>query len=134
PRAAAFVNSTYVDLHATDAALPPSVRQLLAADLLDQAQQAALSPHAVKLAPDAVTLLAPVPDPQKIVCLGLNYRDHAAESGSPIPRDPVLFSKYPTALIGHGAAIHLPRVSQEVDYEAELVIIVGKRGRHVRDA
>src|SRR4051794_10666438 len=134
PRAAAFVNNTYVDLHATDAALPPSVRQLLDANMLDRAQKAAQAPNAVKFAATAVTLLAPVPDPQKIVCLGLNYRDHAAESGSPIPRDPVLFSKYPTALIGQGAAIHLPRVSQEVDFEAELVIVVGKRGRHVREA
>jgi 2-keto-4-pentenoate hydratase/2-oxohepta-3-ene-1,7-dioic acid hydratase in catechol pathway len=61
----------------------------------------------------------------------LNYKDHAAESGAPIPKDPVLFSKYATALIGHGQPIMLPKVSQEVDYEAELVIVVGKKGRHL---
>jgi 2-keto-4-pentenoate hydratase/2-oxohepta-3-ene-1,7-dioic acid hydratase in catechol pathway len=77
-------------------------------------------------------LLAPVPDPRKIVCLGLNYRDHAAESGAPIPKDPVLFSKYATALIGHESAIVLPPVSHEVDYEAELVIVIGKGGRNLR--
>src|SRR5207249_11493671 len=73
----------------------------------------------------------PVPNPHKIVCLVLNYADHAKEGGVPIPKDPVLFSKYATALIGHGEAIVLPPVSQEVDYEAELVVVVGKRGRHV---
>src|SRR5262249_40965775 len=78
-----------------------------------------------------VKLLPPIPDPHKIVCLGLNYRDHALETGAPIPKDPVLFSKYATALIGHGDAIVLPPVSQEVDYEAELVIAVGKGGRQL---
>jgi 2-keto-4-pentenoate hydratase/2-oxohepta-3-ene-1,7-dioic acid hydratase in catechol pathway len=81
--------------------------------------------------PANVTLLAPVPDPQKIVCIGLNYRDHAAESGVPVPTEPVLFSKYPSALIGDGAPIVLPKVSQEVDFEAELVIVIGRKGRHI---
>ncbi len=73
----------------------------------------------------------PIPDPQKIICIGLNYKDHAAESGVPIPKEPVLFSKFPTALIGSGENIVLPKVSFKVDYEAELVIVVGKRGRHI---
>ena len=63
---------------------------------------------------------------RKIICIGLNYRDHAAETGAALPKDPILFSKYPTALIGHGEAIVLPPVSKEVDYEAELVIVIGK--------
>jgi 2-keto-4-pentenoate hydratase/2-oxohepta-3-ene-1,7-dioic acid hydratase in catechol pathway len=79
----------------------------------------------------ATAFLSPIPDPQKIVCLGLNYRDHAAESGAPIPKEPILFSKYPTALIGHGEGIVLPPVSQEVDYEAELVIVIGKQGHNI---
>ncbi len=79
----------------------------------------------------AVRFLPPVPDPRKIICLGLNYRDHAAESGAAIPKDPVLFSKYATALIGNEEAIILPPVSHEVDYEAELVVVIGKRGRNI---
>jgi 2-keto-4-pentenoate hydratase/2-oxohepta-3-ene-1,7-dioic acid hydratase in catechol pathway len=75
--------------------------------------------------------LAPIVDPQKIVCLGLNYRDHAAESGMAIPEEPILFSKYASALIGPDAPIVLPKVSNEVDYEAELVIVVGKPGRDI---
>ncbi len=128
PRAALVQGTTYIDLHATDASLPPTVRELLAA-----------GPAALKAAADVVRagkpvayqardikLLPPIPDPPKIVCLGLNYSDHAAESGAPIPREPVLFSKYATSLIADGDAIVLPPVSNEVDYEAELVIVVGK--------
>jgi 2-keto-4-pentenoate hydratase/2-oxohepta-3-ene-1,7-dioic acid hydratase in catechol pathway len=74
---------------------------------------------------------APVPNPHKIICLGLNYADHAKEGGVPIPKEPVLFSKYATALIGHGEDIVLPPVSQEVDYEAELVVVVAERGRNI---
>jgi 2-keto-4-pentenoate hydratase/2-oxohepta-3-ene-1,7-dioic acid hydratase in catechol pathway len=134
PRAAVLVGNHYVDLQASDAGLPNSVRGLLeaGANALQRAAKATASPAAVKVPADSVQLLAPVPDPHKIVCLGLNYRDHAAESGAPIPKDPVLFSKYATALIGHGEAIVLPPVSQEVDYEAELVIVVGKGGRHLK--
>src|SRR5262249_59938966 len=86
---------------------------------------------AVKHEASRVKLLPPVPDPRKIVCIGLNYRDHAAESGAPIPKDPVLFSKYATALVGHDGAIVLPAVSSEVDYEAELVVVIGRGGRHL---
>ncbi len=81
--------------------------------------------------PEQVTLKAPVPDPRKVICVGLNYADHAAESGAAIPPEPVLFSKYPTAIIGSGEPILLPHESQEVDYEVELVFIIGKRGRRI---
>src|SRR5207237_2860808 len=94
-------------------------------------QEAIRFPAATRNALTGVKLLPPIPDPQKIVCLGLNYADHAKEGGVPIPKDPVLFSKYATALIGHEQPIVLPPVSTEVDYEAELVIVVGKRGRQV---
>ena len=69
--------------------------------------------------------------PHKIICLGLNYRDHAAETNAAIPKEPIVFSKYPTALIGHGESIILPPVSQKVDYEAEFIIVVGKKGRNI---
>jgi len=81
--------------------------------------------------PEQVTLKAPIPDPRKVICVGLNYADHAAESGAAIPPEPVLFSKYPTAIIGAGEPILLPPESQEVDYEVELVFIIGKRGRRI---
>lgn len=133
PRAAVLHGLDYVDLHATDSALPTSVRALLEASpaALQAAEQAAARPAAIRIPAASAKLLPPVPDPQKIVCVGLNYRDHAAESGSPIPKEPVLFSKYPTALIGPDQPIVLPPVSKEVDYEAELVLVVGKAGRNL---
>jgi 2-keto-4-pentenoate hydratase/2-oxohepta-3-ene-1,7-dioic acid hydratase in catechol pathway len=136
PRAAILDGKRYVDLHATDASLPVSVRQLLETGpaALKAAATTRRRTDAVTHAADQAKLLPPVPDPHKIICLGLNYRDHAMETGAPIPKDPVLFSKYATALIGHGANIVLPAVSQEVDYEAELVIVVGKGGRHLSEA
>src|SRR5262249_30066986 len=82
--------------------------------------------------PASATLLAPVHDPRKIICIGLNYRDHAAETGAEIPAEPILFSKYPTALVGHGANILLPAESTQVDYEAELVVGIGGGGRRIR--
>ncbi len=134
PRAAVRQGDAFVDLHATNPVLPGSVRQLLEAGpaALKAAGETAARANAVRLPAEAVKLLPPVPDPHKIVCLGLNYRDHAMETNAPIPKEPVLFSKYATALIGAGEPIVLPPVSQEVDYEAELVIVVGKRGRHLR--
>src|SRR2546421_1624498 len=132
-RAAVFADGAYVDVQATDGQLPGSVRQIIAggAAVLDAVARAVRRPNAVKHPAGQVTLLAPMLDPPKIVCLGLNYRDHAAESGAPIPKEPILFSKYATAIIGPEQAIVLPPVSQEVDYEAELVIVVGKRGRNI---
>lgn len=133
PRAVVRRGEQYIDLHATDHALPPSLRVLLEAgsSALKAAAAAAEKPNAVKYAVNSSKYLPPISDPPKIVCVGLNYRDHAAESGSPIPKDPVLFSKYATALVGHGDAIVLPPVSQKVDYEAELVIVIGKKGRQL---
>jgi 2-keto-4-pentenoate hydratase/2-oxohepta-3-ene-1,7-dioic acid hydratase in catechol pathway len=136
PRAAVLRGDSYIDLHATRADLPPSVRLLLEGGpgMLRAALEAADRRDAVRVAAEGVQLLAPVTDPQKIVCIGLNYRDHAVEGGAPIPKEPVLFSKFSTALIGHGEAIVLPPVSNEVDYEAELVLVVGKRGRNLNAA
>jgi 2-keto-4-pentenoate hydratase/2-oxohepta-3-ene-1,7-dioic acid hydratase in catechol pathway len=133
PRAAVQVGDAFVDVHAVDAQLPATVRGLLEGGpaLLQAAAQAARRPEAFKYAAQDVEFFAPVHDARKIVCVGLNYKDHAAESGSPIPRDPVLFSKYSTALVGHNQNIVLPPVSQKVDFEAELVVVIGKRGRNV---
>lgn len=77
------------------------------------------------------TLLIPIPMPEKIFCIGLNYRDHAIETNSPIPTEPIVFSKFNTALIGHGQAIQLPAVSKKVDYEAELVVVIGKEAKNI---
>jgi 2-keto-4-pentenoate hydratase/2-oxohepta-3-ene-1,7-dioic acid hydratase in catechol pathway len=74
---------------------------------------------------------APVPRPGKIICIGLNYRDHAAESNMPIPQKPVVFSKFSTAVIGPGEPVVLPSTSQQVDYEAELAVVIGRLGKFI---
>jgi 2-keto-4-pentenoate hydratase/2-oxohepta-3-ene-1,7-dioic acid hydratase in catechol pathway len=73
----------------------------------------------------------PIDRPGKIVCVGLNYRDHAEEQGTELPGAPLLFAKWPNALIGPGEAIVIPRVSKRVDYEAELGVVIGSRVRGV---
>jgi 2-keto-4-pentenoate hydratase/2-oxohepta-3-ene-1,7-dioic acid hydratase in catechol pathway len=135
PRPAVLVGDRYVDLVATDAKLPASVRALLREPaLLAAARDAANRPGAVSVPAASAKLHAPIHDPQKIVCVGLNYRDHAIESKMAIPREPVLFSKFPSALIGHGESIVVPKVSTKVDYEAELVIVIGKTGRRIAES
>jgi len=91
-----------------------------------------LKPPASEVSPLAsVRLLAPIPRPPKIICVGLNYRDHAIESNMEIPKVPTIFSKYATSVIGPGETIRLPRVSTKPDYEAEFAFIIGKGGRHI---
>jgi 2-keto-4-pentenoate hydratase/2-oxohepta-3-ene-1,7-dioic acid hydratase in catechol pathway len=132
PRACGHLGGEFVDVKAADSEMPASVRQLLELGVDWQRRAwAALPRGVVRHDPSHARLLAPVPDPHKIICIGLNYRDHAAESGVPVPPEPVLFSKYPTALIGHLSQIVLPGVSREVDYEAELVVVIGRGGRHI---
>jgi 2-keto-4-pentenoate hydratase/2-oxohepta-3-ene-1,7-dioic acid hydratase in catechol pathway len=83
-----------------------------------------------------VALLTPVQRPGKIVCVGLNYRSHLAEIGEPTPEYPILFHKAATSVIGHNQPIVLPRVSGQVDYEGELAVVIGRRGKYIsrRDA
>jgi 2-keto-4-pentenoate hydratase/2-oxohepta-3-ene-1,7-dioic acid hydratase in catechol pathway len=79
-----------------------------------------------------VKLLAPIPKPRKLICVGLNYRDHAAETNTPIPNVPTIFNKFATAVIGPGDSIVLPKVSKMPDFEAEFAFVIGKGGRHIK--
>ena len=78
-----------------------------------------------------VLLGAPIPDPDKIICLGLNYRSHAKEAGLAIPKVPLLFAKYRNALNGPTSPIILPSISEEIDYEGELAVVIAKRCKDV---
>ncbi len=80
---------------------------------------------------DEVRLLAPVPRPTKLICIGLNYRDHAEETKMALPSVPTVFVKFATAVIGPGEAIVLPKASTRPDYEAEFAFVIGKGGRHI---
>jgi acylpyruvate hydrolase len=78
-----------------------------------------------------VTLKAPIPRPGKLILLGLNYRDHAEETGQKIPEVPTLFAKYNNSVIGPGAAILIPRATEQIDYEAEFAFVIGRRGHDI---
>jgi 2-keto-4-pentenoate hydratase/2-oxohepta-3-ene-1,7-dioic acid hydratase in catechol pathway len=89
-------------------------------------------PPAASITPLIATrLLAPIPRPPKIICVGLNYRDHAIESKMEIPKVPTIFAKFATSVIGPGDAIVLPKNSNKPDYEAELAFVIGKGGRYI---
>ena len=88
-------------------------------------------PGGERFDPAKVKLLAPILHPRKIICIGLNYRDHAEEGGNAVPDQPAVFAKFATALIGHGQSIVLPKASTKPDYEAELAVVIGRGGRYI---
>jgi acylpyruvate hydrolase len=133
PAAALQVGEELVPVSALDAPAK-TVKGLLEAldadGLRDLARRAGEASERIALA-DA-TLHAPVTDPQKIVCLGLNYRDHAEETGQEIPKAPMWFAKFANSLNGSGGDIVLPAAHAEhVDYEAELALVIGRRAKNV---
>jgi acylpyruvate hydrolase len=83
---------------------------------------------------DQVTLLPPLSTPGKIICVGLNYVDHSIESGFVVPTYPTIFARFTSSLIGAGAPIIRPTVSTQLDYEGEMVAVIGKGGRHIAEA
>jgi len=114
-----------------------SVRGLL--ELHDAAGLTALGARAsscpTRLSRAEVRLLAPVPDPEKIICMGLNYRDHAEEGGQEIPEHPLWFAKFANSLIGDGATVLLPGAHPDfVDYEAELAVVIGATAHRVTES
>ena len=113
-----------------------TVRGLISqdADTLTQLGTAVADTAATSgIAMDEARLGPPVPDPDKIICVGLNYRDHAAEAGMAVPEYPVLFSKYRNALIGDNDPFELSDISHEWDYEAELGVVIGTRAAAVSE-
>jgi 2-keto-4-pentenoate hydratase/2-oxohepta-3-ene-1,7-dioic acid hydratase in catechol pathway len=108
----------------------PKVRQIHEAIVKNAARVETL-PRGSVLALSDLTIGAPVPRPGKIICIGLNYRDHAAESNMPVPASPVTFSKYVTSVAGPSQPIVLPDVSRQVDYEAEMAFVIGRRAKRI---
>jgi 2-keto-4-pentenoate hydratase/2-oxohepta-3-ene-1,7-dioic acid hydratase in catechol pathway len=113
----------YADLHA------------LIADPAGPAKAAAYAASATgQVAETDVRILAPLTRPEKILCVGLNYRDHAIESNMAIPTVPTIFSKFNNCIIGPGDEIVLPKVAQTPDYEAEFAVVIGKPGKNIAEA
>jgi 2-keto-4-pentenoate hydratase/2-oxohepta-3-ene-1,7-dioic acid hydratase in catechol pathway len=112
----------------------PSLRALLAAGRLDEARHIAGGATAADLPLEGIAFAPVVPDPDKIICVGLNYRDHVAETGRNVTEKPTLFARFPASQAGHGQPLVRPRVSQEFDYEGELALVIGTGGRHIAEA
>lgn len=100
--------------------------------------QAPITDYLAKAPAEAITplsnvvLSAPIPRPAKLICIGLNYRDHAIESGMEIPQYPVVFNKFANSIIGPNDPIVLPKASEKPDYEAELAFVIGEGGRYIK--
>lgn len=129
-------DGTIVDLRAVDPGLPPTLRALLAAgdDALARAGRAAASARSdQRYASERVRLRPPIPDPEKILCIGLNYRDHAAEVKLELPQHVTVFAKWNNVLVGDGEPFVIPALSHRVDYEAELAFVIGRRAQQVAE-
>lgn len=122
-----------VDLSIAAKGLPQDMIGLLSAGkgAMKKAAAAAKKATAKAIVKGRPTMLPPVPNPGKIICVGLNYSDHAAEANLGIPTSEILFLRVPGSIVGHGQAIIRPKASKHFDYEAELMIIIGKKGRNI---
>ncbi|KAK7934455.1 hypothetical protein WMY93_005351 [Mugilogobius chulae] len=123
-----------VDLKAFDPSAPSTMRELLELGHqgLERAQRALDSGQCVVKRSD-IKLLSPVLAPEKVVCVGMNYRDHCLEQNAPIPEEPIIFSKFPSAITGPYDDILLPSESQQVDWEVELAFVIGRKGKHINE-
>lgn len=134
PRLALVDGNDLIDLNDADPRVPPDLRNALKAGV--DLQAAAKAAQKGKRQPLAGAKLAPlVPEPGKIVCLGLNYYDHAKEGGRDKPEYPWFFFRAASSLVAHGEAGWLPQVSTKFDYEAELAVVIGRTvPRHTKEA
>ena len=131
-RAVVSAAGVLIDLAAAEPPLPADLAGLLSEERAGRlAALADNAPETARIQLDQVRLAAPVPTPSKIIGIGLNYRDHAAETGQDLPTRPTVFAKFPSALTGPYDPIVLPAESTSVDYEGELGVVIGRRARSV---
>lgn len=147
-RLGALVGERIIDLQAATAALNMGGATGLPGDMVSLLRGGESGMYAVRAVLDAagdgatgegryayslaaVRLRAPLPTPTKILCIGQNYRDHVLEQNAKMPEKPIIFAKFTTTVIGPGDAIIYPTTTQQLDYEAELVVVIGKTAKHV---
>ena len=134
-RYGAVTDDGIVDLSAQFGKEYPTLREVIAAGAL-----ARLGEHAARRSPDhaldAITWLPPIPAPEKIICIGVNYPDRNAEykDGQDAPKFPSMFMRTPRSFVGHQTPLVRPRASTQLDYEGELVLVIGKAGRHIPES
>ena len=131
----AVVDGGVVNLSARFGKDYPTLREVIAAGALQK-----LSEEAIRQPPDhaldAITWLPPIPAPEKIICIGVNYPDRNAEykDGQDAPKYPSMFMRTPRSFVGHETPLVRPRASAQLDYEGELALIIGKAGRHIAES
>jgi acylpyruvate hydrolase len=126
-----------VDLQAVDPRIPSDLGELLArenGDLTDIGERARNAPAAARLPLADIRFALPVARPGKIICLGLNYLEHVKEGTNKVPDFPTIFMRCRTSLAPHLSTLLRPLVSEQFDYEAELVAVIGRRGKHIKMA
>jgi acylpyruvate hydrolase len=136
PRLAVVDGADLVDLNDAQREVPPDLRAALRSGVdLHAAARGAIGDKARRVPLASATLAPLLPEPGKIVCLGLNYYDHAKEGGREKPDYPWFFFRGASSLVAHGAAGIAPKVSAKFDYEAELAVVIGRRvPRHTKEA
>ncbi len=128
-------SSEFIDLAATDASLPTTLLEIISnGHAMSHIASLANKPAAVIQSIQGVNFIPLVDRPGKIICLGLNYADHAAEGGHARPEYPAFFMRGPSSLAAHLQPLIRPKVSDKFDYEAELAFVVGKTARHLTAA
>jgi len=133
PSYGAVTDQGVIDLGAVLGPRYPDLRALLTAGALEAAREAAAG-AAPALACAELELLPVIPNPDKILCIGLNYRTHVEETGRPDADYPTIFVRFANSQIGHRQPVPKPALSEKFDYEGELAVVIGRRGRHIADA
>ncbi|XP_038615492.1 fumarylacetoacetate hydrolase domain-containing protein 2A isoform X1 [Tachyglossus aculeatus] len=124
-----------IDLNAFDPGLPKTMREFLEqGEAALSVAKRALESGQPALKRSGVTLLSPITRPDKVVCVGMNYVDHCQEQNAPVPTEPIIFSKFPSSIVGPYNDIVLPPLSTEVDWEVELAFVIGKEGKNIKAA
>ena len=121
----------FIDLNHADPKVPACIKALLAQGPEGMGRARAALASGKPIPTGRIPAGSPIPQPEKIICVGLNYADHARETGAKSPPEPILFCKFSSAVCGDRQPIVLPRISREVDFEAELVVVIGRGGRHI---
>ncbi|XP_078523145.1 oxaloacetate tautomerase fahd2, mitochondrial-like isoform X2 [Lissotriton helveticus] len=123
-----------VDLNAFDPSLPRHMRAFLeGGDTALDAAKRALESGRYTISRSKVHLMSPITRPDKVICVGMNYVDHCLEQNVAIPKEPIIFSKFPSSIVGPSDEIQLPAESQKVDWEVELAFIIGKKGKNIKE-
>ncbi|XP_078485071.1 oxaloacetate tautomerase fahd2, mitochondrial-like [Ciona intestinalis] len=128
--------NSILDLTSASSKIPNNVVDLLARgeNALNLTKRLTETNSESLISYDDVKVLSPITNCEKVICVGMNYKDHCAELNIPIPTEPVIFNKFPSSIIGDKGDVVIPKASSSVDWEVELAVVVGKEGKHIEES